>query len=136
MFHIHRRWFLVTNLSLILSLKSTYWKKASRSLNFLQKYETLPWQAPLRKYLACSHHYHFASVVNSNSCTYRLPPLQNNNFSKCVIWGIRIFWFHRKVISHSQDIQVFVFLISWFSKSVTPWWVLVHDTGYIFEYIF
>ena len=37
----------------------------------------------------------------------------------------------------SQDIQVFVFLtIPWFTKSVTSWWVLVHETGCIFEYIF
>ena len=50
---------------------------------------------------------------------------------------LRIFLFHRKVMFHSQDIQVFVFLtISWFAKSVTSWWVLVLETGYIFEYIF
>ena len=37
----------------------------------------------------------------------------------------------------SQDIQVIVFLnIPWFTKSMTSWWVLVHETGYIFEYIF
>ena len=47
------------------------------------------------------------------------------------------FFFHRKVMFHSQDIQVFVFLtIPWFNKSVTSWWVLVHETGCIFEYIF
>ena len=41
---------------------------------------------------------------------------------------------------HSQNIQVFVFLtILWFTKSVTSWWVwwvLVHEKGCIFEYIF
>ena len=48
-----------------------------------------------------------------------------------------IFLFRRKVIFCSQDIQVSVFLaISWFSKSVTSWWVLVHQIGGIFEYIF
>ena len=41
-----------------------------------------------------------------------------------------------KVMFCSQDIQVFVFLaISWFTKSVTAWWVLVHETKSIFEYI-
>ena len=36
----------------------------------------------------------------------------------------------------SQDIQVFVFLvIPWFTKSLTSWWVLVHETKHIFEYI-
>ena len=34
----------------------------------------------------------------------------------------------------SQNIQVFVFsAIPWFTKSVTSWSVLVHETGYIFE---
>ena len=38
---------------------------------------------------------------------------------------------------HFQDIQVIVFLnIPLFTKSMTSWWVLVHETGYIFEYIF
>ena len=37
----------------------------------------------------------------------------------------------------SEDIKVFVFLtIPWFTKSVTSRWVLVHETRYIFEYIF
>ena len=36
-----------------------------------------------------------------------------------------------------QDIQVFVFLtIPWLTKSVTLWWVSVHETGCIFEYFF
>ena len=49
----------------------------------------------------------------------------------------RILLFRRTVMFGSQDIQVFVFsTIQWFSKSVTLWWVLVHDTEYIFEYIF
>ena len=40
-----------------------------------------------------------------------------------------IFLFYRKVMFRSQDIQVFVFLtILWFIKSVTSWWVLVHET--------
>ena len=44
---------------------------------------------------------------------------------------LRIFLFHRKVMFRSQDIQVFVFLaISWFTKSVTSQWVLVHETSH------
>ena len=36
---------------------------------------------------------------------------------------LRIFLFHRKVKFHSQDIQVFVFLIiPWFTRSVMSWW--------------
>ena len=36
-----------------------------------------------------------------------------------------------------QDIHVFSFLtIPWFTKSVTPWWVIVHETGCIYEYKF
>ena len=50
---------------------------------------------------------------------------------------LRIFLFRRKVMFHSQDIQVFLFFtIPWFTKSVTSWWVLVHDIGCTFEYIF
>ena len=47
---------------------------------------------------------------------------------------LRIFLFHRKVKFCCWDIQVFVFLtITRFTKSVTSWWVLVHETGCIFE---
>ena len=50
---------------------------------------------------------------------------------------LRIFLFHRKVMFHSQDIEVFVFLTTpWFNKSVTSWWVLAHETRCIFDYIF
>ena len=50
---------------------------------------------------------------------------------------LRIFLFRRKIMFRSQDIQVFVFLtISWFTKSVTSGWVLVHETRCISEYIF
>ena len=51
---------------------------------------------------------------------------------------LRIFLFCRKIMFRSQDVQVFVFLnISWFTESsVTSQWVLVHETGCIFEYIF
>ena len=35
---------------------------------------------------------------------------------------VKIFLFHRKVTSHSPDIQAFAFLsIPWFTKSVMPW---------------
>ena len=59
--------------------------------------------------------------------------LQNNNF--CVIWGAgyKCFYFMEK-LSSVQDIQVLAFLtIPWFTKSVTSWWVLVHETGCIFQ---
>ena len=50
---------------------------------------------------------------------------------------LRIFSFRRKVMFLCQDIQVFKFLaIPRFSKSVTSWKILVHKTGWIFEYIF
>ena len=47
------------------------------------------------------------------------------------------FFFRRKVIFRSQDIQVFLFLtIPRSTKSVTSWWVLIHETKCIFDYIF
>ena len=50
---------------------------------------------------------------------------------------LRIFLFRRKVMFHSQDIQVFLALaVPWFTKSVTSWSVLGHETNCIFEYIF
>ena len=50
---------------------------------------------------------------------------------------LRFFLFRRKIIFRSQDIQVSVFLtIPWFTKSLTSWWVLVHETECIFKYIF
>ena len=55
--------------------------------------------------------------------------------SQNVSLGVQVwnFLFHRKVMFHSRDIQVFVFLIiSWITKSVTSW-VLVHVTGCIFS---
>ena len=57
--------------------------------------------------------------------------LQNDNFSKSFIWGTgyEFFLFCRKVMFRFQDIQVFIFLtISWFTKSVMSWWVLVLET--------
>ena len=37
----------------------------------------------------------------------------------------------------SEDIQAFVFLtIPWFTESMTSQWVFVHETRYIFEYVF
>ena len=50
---------------------------------------------------------------------------------------LRIFLYCRKIMFHSEDIQVFAFLtIPWFTKSVTSRWVLVHETRCISEYIF
>ena len=49
---------------------------------------------------------------------------------------LRIFLFCRKVVFRFQDIHVFILLtIPWFTKYVTSWWVLVHGSGCIFEYI-
>ena len=50
---------------------------------------------------------------------------------------INNFFICRKIMFHSQDNQVFVFLtVPWFTKSVTSRWVLVHEIRCIFEYIF
>ena len=80
----------------------------------------------------------FMHRIKMGNILQRLPLLQNDNFSKCVMrHRLRIFLFCRKVMFRSQDIQVFVFLsIPWFSKSVMSWWILVHETGCIFEHIF
>ena len=41
---------------------------------------------------------------------------------------LRIFLFDKRIMVHSRDIQVFVFLTIWcFTKSVMAWWVLVHE---------
>ena len=49
---------------------------------------------------------------------------------------LRIFLFHRKVMIRFWDIQVFVFLmISWFTKSVTSWWLLVKETVHFWIYL-
>ena len=62
--------------------------------------------------------------------------MQNDNFSKCAIWG-QVILFHQKIMFRFQDFQVFVFLtIPWFTKFVTSWWVLVHETGCIFLWIY
>ena len=50
---------------------------------------------------------------------------------------LRIFLFHRKIMFHFQDIQVFVFLtIPWFTKSVTSRWVLAHESRCILNISF
>ena len=50
---------------------------------------------------------------------------------------LRIFFIRRRIMFHSRDIQVFVFLtIPWFTKCVTSRWVLVLETRCIFGYIF
>ena len=47
---------------------------------------------------------------------------------------IKIFLFRRQVMFCSQDIQVYVLLtISWFTESVTSWWVLVLEIRCVFE---
>ena len=56
----------------------------------------------------------------------------------CYLWHrLRIFLFRRRIMFPSQDIQVFVFLtIPWFSEFVRSRWFLIHETRYVFEYIF
>ena len=50
---------------------------------------------------------------------------------------LRIFLFCRKVMFCSQDTEVSVFLtITWFTKSVVSWCLLVHETRSIFKDIF
>ena len=50
---------------------------------------------------------------------------------------LKSFLYHRKFIFCSQNSRVFAFLtIPLFSKSMMPWWVLVHETGGFFKYIF
>ena len=50
---------------------------------------------------------------------------------------VKNFLYRRKVFFRSQDMQVFVFLtIPRSTKSVTSWWVLVHEKRCIFDYIF
>ena len=50
---------------------------------------------------------------------------------------LRVVLLCRKIMFHSQDIQVFVVLtFPLYTKSVMSWWVLAHETGCIFEYIF
>ena len=45
-------------------------------------------------------------------------------------------FFDRKVMFHSQDIQVFVFLIiPSFTKSTTSWWILVHEAVHFYVYL-
>ena len=57
------------------------------------------------------------------------------NLKTSNLWHrLGIFSFRGKFMFHSQD-SVFK-TIQWFAKSVTSWWVLVHETGCIFEYIF
>ena len=47
------------------------------------------------------------------------------------------FFIFRKVSFRSQDNHVSAFLtISWFPKFMKSWWVLVHETGSVSEYIF
>ena len=47
------------------------------------------------------------------------------------------FYFEEKLCSVLKIFKFLYFLIiPWFTKSVTAWWVLVHETGCILEYIF
>ena len=47
------------------------------------------------------------------------------------------FYLVENLCSILKIFKFFLFLtIPWFTKSVTSWWILVHETGLIFEYIF
>ena len=71
---------------------------------------------------------HFKSYLRCKTIT-------SQNLSSEV--RLRIFLFYRKVMFRSQDVSVFVLLTTpWFTKSVTPWCVLVNETRCIFENIF
>ena len=64
---------------------------------------------------------------------YKTITSQNASFQA----KVTIFLFRRKIIFGSQDIQGFVFLtIPWFTKYVTSWWVLVHETWCIFDMVY
>ena len=53
----------------------------------------------------------------------------------CHLWQVKNCLFGRNIMFRSQDIQFFLFVtITWFTKSVTSWWVLVHKTRCICEY--
>ena len=48
-----------------------------------------------------------------------------------------VFISEKSYVPFSWYSSFFAFLsIPWFTKSVTSWWTLVHETGCIFEYIF
>ena len=71
----------------------------------------------------------------SLKCYLRYKTITSQNVSSEV--PIKNFLFHRKLMFCCQDIQVFAFLtIPWFTEYVMLRWVLVHETRYIFEYIF
>ena len=83
------------------------------------------------------HSDHFPTSLFDTSSHQLVQPLlfrdYLHSFSHKISWKKC----RRKVIFRSQDIQIFVFLtISRYSKSVTSWWLLVHETGCIFKYIF
>ena len=49
---------------------------------------------------------------------------------------LSVFYFAEKFCSVLNMFKFAFLTIAWFIKSVAPWWVLVHVTGCIFEYIF
>ena len=66
----------------------------------------------------------FSMLMKGLKCYLRYKMITSQNVSSEA--QVKIL-FHKKVMFHSQDIQVFVFLIiRRFRKSVMPWWVLVH----------
>ena len=96
-----------------------YWPKDA------PKVSTTPTQSPLK---TCHHCPCF--ILKEGKIT----SFFSKNMKMCHLkHRLRMFLFHWRVVFHSQDIKVFVFLtIQWFTKSVTSWWVLVHKMGSIF----
>ena len=76
----------------------------------------------------------FSSQLASNTQTDKLLKSVLKGYLCYKTIRLRIFLFQSRIMLHCQDIQVFAFLTTpWF---VTSSWVLVHETKYIFEYIF
>ena len=95
------------------------------------------------KDLASSLQFHIilcsVTILGGFKCCLKVTPATKQQLLKmCHLrQKLRTFLICRKVIIRSQYIQFFVILIiPWFTRSVTSLWVLVHETRYIFKYIF
>ena len=102
---------------------------ANLYISVTRNYKFRVWIETLSEMLSANR---YRSVLKATSATKRW---------LLKMWHLRhrliTFLFHRNVMFRSRDIQVFVFLtIPWFTKFVTSRWVLVYETGCIFEYIF
>ena len=73
--------------------------------------------------------FHPLGVALKNCLRYKMMTFQNTSSEAQV--NNSFLW--KCYFPFSKYYQVFTFLtISWFTKSVTSWWVLVHETGRIF----